>query len=421
MRTLLLAGVIPIALMAQPARAQTPVEGPASASVWIEPTLKHPPSGNPFNSENNAYILETQVFPLAPQLWGGAYVDGDRLVVVAITQDVEAAHAELQKAGITFGYEIRSGSHSLVDLEAAVEMIVQANPPGLLSVGPQYSRGALIVRADSIDSHLMNPLISVADRTGVPIAVSVGTQNVTANSRYSNSSPFFGGRLTSFNTSQGTEMPTGCSSAFAWTSPSGLVEMVSASHCYMSPTSGPRNVIVSSSYATIGYVVWASGDANGSLPSRQGDLAVWLPAPGTVSPRVFVGPNNSTNFRSIFSATSLPENWSGTNLRTSGAGGFFGNGDGEIAPDWISLVNQYVNYSNGQGFNGLTFAEHSSDCVGGGDSGGAVYLQYQTSSARALGVISGSNYRGTLWENCRSYYTPLHKLATDFGGSILTF
>lgn len=68
MRTLLLAGVIPIALMAQPARAQTPVEGPASAAVWIEPTLKRPPSGNPFNSENNTYILETQVFPLAPQI-----------------------------------------------------------------------------------------------------------------------------------------------------------------------------------------------------------------------------------------------------------------------------------------------------------------------------------------------------------------
>lgn len=50
-----------------------------------------------------------------------------------------------------------------------------------------------------------------------------------------------------------------------------------------------------------------------------------------------------------------------------------------------------------------------------GDSGGAVYLDVGSGSARAVGIISGSNNSGGGTLNCRSYYSPLQNLWFNAG------
>jgi hypothetical protein len=64
--------------------------------------------------------------------------------------------------------------------------------------------------------------------------------------------------------------------------------------------------------------------------------------------------------------------------------------------------------------------ENDSQCVGGGDSGGAVYQTSGSDNAYGIGIISGDNGQGWGPTNCRNYYTPLHLVASDLGGAIKT-
>ncbi|MDZ7578766.1 MAG: hypothetical protein U0904_11420 [Candidatus Nanopelagicales bacterium] len=170
----------------------------------------------------------------------------------------------------------------------------------------------------------------------------------------------------------------------------------------------------------IGKVFWSSAGPTGTTADRHGDVAVWK-ATGKLKTvgRIYTGTGNATAKSAVKDRTSLPEGWKGPNLYTSGAGPFYGNGSGQINPDWISLVNQTIYYSAiKMTVANLTVAEHSSACVGKGDSGGAFYLTRPSGGVRAVGVISGTNNQGPGPLNCRNYYTPLEYVASDFGGAV---
>jgi hypothetical protein len=80
-----------------------------------------------------------------------------------------------------------------------------------------------------------------------------------------------------------------------------------------------------------------------------------------------------------------------------------------------------VSYSTtNQTISNLSFGENASTCVGGGDSGGAVYQENGTWDAHAVGIINGTNNQGGLFTNCRNYFTPIGYVATDWRGSIKT-
>jgi hypothetical protein len=161
--------------------------------------------------------------------------------------------------------------------------------------------------------------------------------------------------------------------------------------------------------------------------NSEGDFLRITPAAGDPRPpagRIWTGNGDSTSYREIIGQGELPEGWTGSNLRTSGSSGFFsGNpaGDGERAPDWVSLVDQTVEYPDAnQVYTGMTIAEHVESCVVNGDSGGAVYLQSGSSGAYAVGIISGSKSPAPGPLNCRNYYTPISVITAALGGSVLT-
>jgi hypothetical protein len=126
-------------------------------------------------------------------------------------------------------------------------------------------------------------------------------------------------------------------------------------------------------------------------------------------PRIFDNDWNTTASRTIQGVSVLAQGAQPTNLRTSGASGIAGNRTygGEISPDWISITNYTVSYPSAA-YKGLTVAEDAVECVSGGDSGGAIYLD-QGAEAQAVG-ISGTNNSGGGPMNCRSYYSPLNGL-----------
>ncbi|WP_444665396.1 trypsin-like serine protease [Cellulomonas sp. CW35] len=212
----------------------------------------------------------------------------------------------------------------------------------------------------------------------------------------------------------------GCSAAFGWVE-QGNDYLVTAAHCYKNPNGTCGNVArVNSdkSITKIGTVTWSSGDATGTKSGLAGDIALVRLSSARTSGMLYTGTYNTTTKKKVLGRTYLTQGWTGSNLRTSGASGFAGNGSGELNPNWVSLVNQTLSYG-GMRFTKISVAEHSSTCTKDGDSGGAFYLNV-SGGVHAVGVISGSNGGGALTTNCRNYYTPISFVAANFGGSIKT-
>jgi hypothetical protein len=391
-------------------------------SSFSDSGFTHPISGHPVNVEENYTKIYEELLAHNPTEWGGAFVDGDQLVVVSVSRSIRDAEKILADLGIREGVEVRLGTTSMADLDKGTERVVSelAGLQDVFSVGPQYSSGSLLIGVENSDKVETEVRESISN-LGLPVVLyDSGQPKVDV--RWFDLEPYYGGNLIVFSNSNYGARGI-CSGAFTWENSTSNSFIVSASHCSVRPGSSSRSLVsrinvLDNSLSLIGNAQWFSGNSAGTISGRHGDLSVVKLGANPTAPKVYVGPNNTPWSKNVLGRLILPENWTGSTLRSSGSGGYVGNGDGEIAPDWISMVNQTINYSNGQSFSNLTVAEHISDCFGGGDSGGAVYLQSGTSAAKAVGVISGDNGGGALWINCRNYYTPIHYVASDFGGSL---
>jgi len=393
--------------------------GDGHRQVPWQADLTHPTPGAPVGAEENYTILEDQLFFPHPEEWGGAYVDGPQLVVITVTRPVAEARQLLVSLGVVRNIKVIQGDVSIAQLnEVTADVMADDTLDGVVtSAGPQYSASQVVVAMSRPDDAALTTLATIDpdlivayEEPGMPAATS----------RYYDASPYYGGNHTPFS---GGGETGGCSSAFSWTTTTGGYGMVSAAHCAYTPTANRTTVnrkTSAGSNVAIGQVAVSSGLAGGTRSGQHGDWVVWkLTTSGQVAAgRVYTGTNNTTTSRRVISRVSLPENWKGSTLYTSGSGAYYGNGDGQVHPDWVSLVNQTINYKNGQTYTNLSIAEHVSDCTGGGDSGGAVYLTSGTSDAKAVGIISGSNHSGALLTNCRNYFTPLSYIASDYGGSL---
>lgn len=416
-RVLALLGVALAVISAQstslPARAAD-----ANVTAAWEQTLWHPALGNPIGAlEDYTAIVEKLLLPY-PDDWGGAFVDGPVLVLNSVTYPVSEARGILDQLGVSRRVVVRRSAVSMRMLQE-ISARVAANP--LLSknaviVGPQYSRSRVAV---GLLTHSDHDLQALAEIGGSDVVGYLASEQILSASRYYDTNPYYGGAFIATGTSSGVAYA--CTSGFAWDMWDGSQYMVTASHCVTSATAYFPLISVKNAgtgYTSIGNVMWRSGDMGGTISGRRGDLAVYkLNSVSASSPYVYKGVYNTTSALHVVGSTWLPENWSGTNLLTSGAGGYMGNGDGEINPMFISRVDQTAHYSNSnQTYTNLTIAE-GSECVQPGDSGGAFYLNYGT-GASAVGIASGTdNFTGG-GGVCRNFYTPIRFVAQDYGGAI---
>ncbi|MDP4013702.1 MAG: hypothetical protein U0990_10700 [Candidatus Nanopelagicales bacterium] len=362
--------------------------------------------------------MQDKLFIPHPEEWGGAYVDGDTLVVNTVRRSPVRAAKVLRKIGVTRGVTIRKvdvsmAQHDTVTADVMSDPLLRGS---VVAAGPEYRNSQVVVGVRdgvSLTRAAKARLKTIAARSGVPTTTYNHRGDPVLTNRYWDTSPYNGGDNVNFGPGGG------CSNAFAW---KGGQYMVSAAHCYT--RSGLRvfryKTGTKSVGKQIGKVLWSSANASGTTADRHGDVVVWKATGGlkTVG-RIYTGTGNATAKSAVKDRTSLPEGWKGPNLYTSGAGPFYGNGSGQINPDWISLVNQTIYFRDTKAtVANLTVAEHSSACIGKGDSGGAFYLTRPSGGVRAVGVISGTNNGGGSWTNCRNYYTPLEYVASDFGGAV---
>lgn len=173
-------------------------------------------------------------------------------------------------------------------------------------------------------------------------------------------------------------------------------------------------------YSKIGSIWGTSTTVWGNVSGRSGDTAVYRLTGGrdVNMGSIYVGVGNTSSGKQVERNAVLPVGYEGNDIYTSGASGFPTSGSllGQITPDWVSLDNQCTNYANGQNFCGITIVEDASECVSGGDSGGAVYRNKSNGKVDALGIISGANYQGVGPTNCRNYYTPTNRFFhTSYG------
>jgi hypothetical protein len=394
------------------------LSSPAAANVQSstsEPTESVP---TPQSVVDSYSLIEDALFSEEPEMWGGAFVNHDVLVVKTVRYTLDEAAELVRAVGAAGSVRILSSGVSIKDLESAVDAILALHNPTVVSAGPRYATSEVVVGVSSDDP---SSEAQISSATELTVSFEHAPGRPELDTRYYDVTPFWGGSLVAFANTSGKIR--GCSSGFAWNS-GGLQLMVSAGHCRVNANGRNFQEVhrrTASGWSYIGDVQWSSANEDGTKPAHHGDLTVyWVAQQYETAGRIYVGTYNTGQFRNVIGRKSLPEGWQGEDVFTSGAGPYGGHGSGEVMLDWISLINQTITFSNGMVMKNLSVGENADTCVGSGDSGGSVYQQSGSGSAYAVGIISGDNGQGSGWTNCRNYFTPISYVADDFGGSIKT-
>lgn len=394
----------------------------------------HPNSqpGSPDRAPEN-YGIALKLFEGDPELWGGAFVDGDVLVIKYANQTLADAEERLQQAGIYGAVKLEATSVSFGALERAQSSLddLAGARNDFASWGPNYadSSVAIDVSGDAVGIEKA----VYATLGAVPATIRTGvTRGETTNSRYYDGISYNGGNAIAFSGSDGWGT---CSTSFNLTGSSdGYAYAVSAGHCYQEVNKTPQQrpdvqvFRTTGARSTMGRVWTVSTNVNGTMSGRRGDIAIfrYIPIAGYTaaqmgSPSVYYGNGDVpvSQRRTVKGTEILPQGYQSNSIYTSGGSGkASGLNTGQITPDWISLVNHTVTYGTGFTVNGLTVAEDSWECLSPGDSGGAVYRINTSANTMALGVMSGTNNLGAGTTNCRNYYTPIGTVW--FGGTVKT-
>ena len=91
---------------------------PTSDNVQVVSQRTHPKPGSPVDVLDNYQIYET-LAAQEPTLWGGAYVDGDSLVIKYVGQTSAEATKRLHDARVVRGIRLVSTTISVADLQDA--------------------------------------------------------------------------------------------------------------------------------------------------------------------------------------------------------------------------------------------------------------------------------------------------------------
>ena len=138
--------------------ASTPVSAATPQTVPWQAERSHPTPGEPEDVLANYNILDAE-FQSHPDLWGGAYVDGDYLVVKYL-DNASAAQARLKKLGITRGVRLVATDQSIAALDATVaEVAAQAEASDTIAQWvPGYATSSVAVGVTTDDATLRTRL-----------------------------------------------------------------------------------------------------------------------------------------------------------------------------------------------------------------------------------------------------------------------
>lgn len=434
-------------LTAIPASASSSDPAPAVVDDFEE-LVSAVPGDNP-DVLSIYQILVEEVFPRSPDMWGGAYIDGDSLVVKHLFESETGAAGALESAGIVLvrGLKLEHTTVSLATLNAERDRLSDLELDHLIEIGPQYSESRIVVGVDEGDTEDIDVTASTLSSAEPEVELAFyksgraeqdlqvpQTETLQVpqlgHSRWYMPGPIRGGAHLQFSGDSGS---VNCSIGFPWVNADDEVVLLSAAHCAHSIGHDDRTNVwrkgLPNAWDLVGTVEWSSGGKYGTVDGRTGDVTLIERGPGEVygfHGSVWTGLGDTETHRPISGYTTLPENWHTNDLRTSGASGFeTPNNTGEISPNRIALVDQIISYSeeddDGTSYwTGMTVAEHKDDCTSPGDSGGAVYLISADGTAIATGIVSGHSEKD--WPsqpNCRNYYTPVSAVVADYGGGPL--
>jgi hypothetical protein len=110
-----------------------------------------------------------------PSHWGGAYADGDHLVVKYVSQSRGQAQAVLKAEAIVRGIRLVETDVSLTDLERAKKAVgeVLSRDSRAVSWGPDYESSSIHVEVTTTDAKLLGTLTQ-AVRGMAPVDVVAG-------------------------------------------------------------------------------------------------------------------------------------------------------------------------------------------------------------------------------------------------------
>ena len=143
----------------------------ASRAERLLPTI----TGSPIDPSEN-YTRMQGLFTADADLWGGAYVEDELLVVKVVGQTLDAAQRSLNAVGVTAGIKLVSSDVSLAALEAQqarVTKTLEGQESLATSWGPDYSTSSIVVGVTRPSARLEDILKGAADPDGPPVTTFV--------------------------------------------------------------------------------------------------------------------------------------------------------------------------------------------------------------------------------------------------------
>jgi hypothetical protein len=163
-----------VAALGATAACAGPGSGAASNSSESTADSGQAATGTPEHESDN-YARVLPIFEKDPAHWGGAYADGDVLVVKFADQSRSQAQATLQSKKIVRGVRLVGVDVSLSDLaraKAAVEKVLSRDSRAV-SWGPDYESSTIHVEVTTTDATMLGTLTQ-AVRGMAPVDVVAG-------------------------------------------------------------------------------------------------------------------------------------------------------------------------------------------------------------------------------------------------------
>lgn len=145
------------------------------------------PSGDPMQVPDN-YTKFLPLMEKDPGHWGGAYADGDTLVIKVVNQSLDDAQVALQDVGVSEGVKLLSAGQSMDSLDATQGLVEKLLKTGSMehvsSWGPDYRKSSIRVTTSEIIPGLQKSLDAARLPTGPAVDVEVSPGVPQTASRY---------------------------------------------------------------------------------------------------------------------------------------------------------------------------------------------------------------------------------------------
>jgi hypothetical protein len=286
-----------------------------------------------------------------------------------------------------------------------------------------HGDGVYVEVYDPLTADEVSTLASAVRVRDVQLEVRLVTEPVSNRrdeDRRHDDSPYAGGMGYGIGSSRINKL---CSAAYGYNR-DGDDNILTAGHCFPKGTSEDHMFEIAGSWSapSIGGLagIWngaSTWGSDGTVVSpdgqRHGDLAlVNVAAVGNSSTsRLWVG-GPATGYREVVATRSAP--YAGLFICAGGATSGDTCGNFRVTTDGTNIDHEYADGSWLRNGDRARNWDTSQGCAEGGDSGGAVYDQYSSSSDEAVGVISGhvTFNDGT----CLLFFTGIEEAVQLWGG-----